>query len=123
LGVERIVGVSLALARSLLDAALPGKARAILAQSARNGLSENITHEIVQHIPNAGDYSTESFDYVRRMLRLRERPSDRWRYTSRLLFTPSLGEWAWGKLPEPLFPLYRGVRLLRVGGRLIGIRE
>ena len=55
------------------------------------------------------------------MLCLRERSGDRWRFGSRLLFTPGLGEWSLVKLPEPLFPLYRGVRLLRVSGRLLGL--
>jgi hypothetical protein len=122
LGVERIVVVSLALARTLLRAEIP---TALKLWAAGDGDPEvgKITAEIAQHIPHAEDYNTESVDYFRRMLRLRERRTDRWRFTTRLLFTPGLGEWAWIQLPESLFPLYHGVRMLRVGERLLGLRS
>jgi len=122
LGVERIVGVSLGLARDLLGAVTPQTGMG-LAANERDAEVRTITSEIAQHIPNAEEYSTESIHYFQWMLRLRERSADRRRFTRRLLFTPGLGEWAWMKLPEPLFPLYRGVRLLRVGGRLLGLRS
>jgi len=120
LGVERIVGVSLTLAQILVGAEVSA-ARSALAGNSQRELG--IAAKIAQHIPSAEDYSAESLDYVRWMLRLRENARDRWRYVSRLLLTPSLGEWAWVKLPEPLFPLYRGVRLMRVSGRLLGMRH
>lgn len=122
LGVERIVSVSLLLARSLLGARpLEGQ----LAQEPSYGgrvTDSRITGMIAQHIANAEDYNTESVDYVRWMVRLRERFRDQWRFASRLLITPGLGEWGWVKLPEPLFPLYRGVRLVRAGGRVFRLR-
>jgi hypothetical protein len=122
LGVERIVAVSLALARSLVGAEIPQGAEGFLA-SGDAARVKAMADEVRQHIPSAEEYSTESIDYFRRMLRLRERPRDRWRFASRLLFTPGLGEWGWVKLPEPLFPLYRAVRLVRVGARLLGLRS
>jgi Uncharacterised nucleotidyltransferase len=121
LGVERIVDVSLALAATLLGAKMP-EARGAPGAGEHAAEVGGITAEIAQHIPNAEEYSTESVNYFRWMLRLRERSRDRWRFGSRLLCTPSVGEWSWVKLPGPLFPLYRGVRLLRVGKRLLGLR-
>jgi hypothetical protein len=119
LGVERIVDVSLGLASTLLGAADKRTQRPGGEDSAE---VRAIIAEVAQHIPNAEEYNAESVDYFRWMLRLRERPVDRWRFAGRLLFTPGPGEWALVKLPGALFPLYRGVRLLRVGGRLLGLR-
>lgn len=117
LGVERIVAVSLALVGTLLGAQIPESP----GERTRDTEVGTITAQIAQHIPNAEEYRTESVQYFRWMLCLRERSGDRWRFGSRLLFTPGLGEWSLVKLPEPLFPLYRGVRLLRVSGRLLGL--
>jgi len=58
---------------------------------------------------------------LRWMLRQRERSTDRWRFVTRLALMPSVGEWKAIRLPEPLFPLWRGVRLVRVGGRLLSL--
>jgi hypothetical protein len=52
------------------------------------------------------------------MLRLRENPSQRIRFLSRLAFTPGPGEWAAIRLPPSLFPLYRLVRFYRIAARL-----
>ncbi len=65
-------------------------------------------------------YDVESVDYFRLMLRLRERQSDRIRFVSRLALTPGPKEWAAVRLPRPLFPLYRFVRLSRLAARLMG---
>jgi hypothetical protein len=50
---------------------------------------------------------------------LREQPADRLRFLQRLAFTPGPGEWQSVRLPGPLFPLYRLVRLARVAARLV----
>jgi len=60
----------------------------------------------------------ESLTYFRLMMRIREQRRDRVRFASRLLMTPSVGEWEAVGLPDWLFPLYRGVRLVRVARRL-----
>jgi hypothetical protein len=122
LGVERILDVSLALTHDLLGTEAPKNENGSAAWQVEAEVRK-IATEIARHIPNAEEYSTESVDYFRRMLRLRERSQDRWRFATRLLCTPSLGEWALVKLPEPLFPLYRGVRLVRVSGRLLRVRS
>ena len=64
--------------------------------------------------------TVESFAYFRLMLQLRERRSDRLRFLTRLAFTPGPSEWAAVRFPEPLFPLYRLVRLSRLAARLVG---
>jgi Uncharacterised nucleotidyltransferase len=123
LGVERIVGVSLCLAQGLMGAEIPAEERERFVGDKDDLEVQTITTAVAQHISNAEDYNTESIDYVRWMLRLRERFLDRARFASRLLLTPGPGEWSWAELPEALFPLYRGVRLLRVGKRLLALRE
>jgi hypothetical protein len=52
------------------------------------------------------------------MMRLRERRADRLRFLGRLVFTPGPNEWKAVRLPTPLFPLYRLVRLSRLAARL-----
>jgi len=74
-------------------------------------------------MPNSEEYSAESLHYFRLMLQLRERWSDRARFAQRLLFTPSVGEWSVVRLPAPLFPLYRVIRVLRVARRLLSFQE
>jgi len=51
---------------------------------------------------------------VERMMDLRERRRDRISFSWRLGVTPSTGEWSAIRLPGPLFPLYRAVRLFRL---------
>jgi hypothetical protein len=89
----------------------------------KNALSGELAEEIARHIPDSEGYRTDSIDYFRLMLRLRERPSDRLRLVSRLAFTPSVNEWQLVRLPGALFPLYRAVRMYRLAGRLLGRRS
>jgi hypothetical protein len=117
LGLRRIVGVSLTLAQRLLQPHLPEVA---LNSFRADREIESLCSEIVAHIPAAEEYSTESPAYFKLMLRLRERAGDKLRFASRLLLTPSVGEWHLVSLPAPLFPLYRVVRLLRLVKRLAG---
>jgi hypothetical protein len=64
------------------------------------------------------DYDVESVAYFRLIGKLRERWRDRARFSARLLLTPGPGEWAAVRLPQPLFPLYRLVRLARVASKI-----
>ena len=56
-------------------------------------------------------------------LRVRERWRDRLRYCTWVALTPTLGDWAWLRLPDALYPLYYVVRPIRLavkyGARLI----
>jgi hypothetical protein len=69
------------------------------------------------------DLDPESMAYFRLMMELRERRRDRFSFWWRLLFTPGAGEWSAVRLPGPLFPLYRVVRLGRLAGRLMRPRS
>ena len=120
LGIRRILAINLLLAERLLGAQTPAELQAVLQPEAKS--ATEICGEIEKLMPADEVRSTESMAYVRWMLRLRERVSDRARFTTRLAFTPSIGEWQSINLPEPLFPLYRIVRLVRLVGRLAGTR-
>jgi putative nucleotidyltransferase-like protein len=120
LGILRIVGVSLVLAVRLLQVSMPDSVlRLIQADATIPKLSDHIAADI----PESEAYSTESLEYFRLMVSLRERVSDRLHFAARLAFTPSVGEWDVVRLPAPLFPLYRVVRLFRVAGRLLSLRS
>jgi hypothetical protein len=114
LGIRRILGVSLALAQRLLGADMAPAMRACLAADPQ---VRRLCAQIIGRIP-AGECNTESPDYFRLMLRLRERVLDQMHFAMRLAFTPSVGEWKLVRLPAPLFPLYRGIRLFRLAKKL-----
>jgi hypothetical protein len=119
LGILRIVGVSLTLAMRLLELNIPD---GVMGRIHMDATIPKLSDRITANIPESEAYSTESLDYFRLMIALRERLSDRLRFGARLTFTPSVGEWDVVKLPGPLFPLYRVVRLLRLVGRLFSLR-
>ncbi len=116
-GIERVLGVSLKLAQNLLTARVPDSRF-----TQYDSVAESLCLEVAQRLPNVEHYSTESLEYFRLMMRLRERMSDKIRLASRLAFTPGMGEWQTVRLPRPLFPLYRGVRLLRIASRFMRSR-
>ena len=117
LGITRIVGVSFWLAEHLLAAAIPSSARALLAHDSEVPL---LGEEYAARLARTAAYDFESTDYFRRIFRLRERSSDRWRYLWRLVSTPGPGEVAAIALPETMFPLYRAVRIGRLLRKLGG---
>jgi hypothetical protein len=82
-----------------------------------------IGEQVSELVAKSTDYDTESVDYFRLMLALRERLGDRFKFAWRLLCTPSVGEWEAVELPEWLFSLYRVVRVGRVIGRLAGLAK
>ena len=115
LGIERIVRVNLFLANKLLSAPLPPEIQEHLQEDPS---TVTLANEIVRIIECSTHYDTDSIPYFRLMLRLRERWQDRARFLWRLTFTPSVSEWSTVQLPKPLRPLYRLVRLFRLGKRL-----
>jgi hypothetical protein len=118
LGIVRILQVTMLAANRLLNAEIPAAARlAGLAEGSAAALS--LASEVQIHLQRAALFNVESPAYFRLMMRLRERPADRRRFLTRLIFTPGPGEWAAVRLPQPLFPLYRLVRLSRLAARLV----
>jgi putative nucleotidyltransferase-like protein len=117
LGVVRIVAVSLWLANSLLGCKIPEEfVDAVADQETRK------IGAVMQGIVMQGtDYPTETMAYFWLMLALRERRSDRAKFIWRLLTTPSQSEWESVRLPSVLFPLYRVIRLGRLGRRVLGL--
>jgi Uncharacterised nucleotidyltransferase len=115
LGVARMVGVSLLLAHRLLHANLPEAVRNLWNTDPE---IERLSEGVLRGLSAAEAYNAESLGYFRLMMRLRERGRDRARFLCRLAFTPSVGEWRVVRLPEQMFPLYRVIRMFRLGTRV-----
>ena len=118
LGIVRIVRVSMLLANRLLGTAIPASAQASLPEDTA---TPELAEETQAHIVSESAYNVESRAYFRLMMRLRERSADRLRFLQRLAFTPGPGEWQAVRLPGPLFPLYRLVRLSRLVAKLVRV--
>ena len=116
LGISRIVAVTFLLAHKLLGAALPPQL-ALELESEKN--ADPLAERIIRLMVAEEEFDPESMTYFRLMMELRERPRDRFAFWWRLLFTPGAGEWSAVRLPSPLFPLYRVVRVCRLAGRLM----
>jgi putative nucleotidyltransferase-like protein len=115
LGILRILQVTLVLTNRLLGTAVPAASeKALSADPAALALAD----EIAPQVGRATPHNVESLSYFGLMMRLRERRADRIRFLQRLAFTPGPGEWKSVRLPAPLFPLYRLVRLGRLATRL-----
>ena len=117
LGITRILGISFFLAEALLGAAVPPALETLI----RNKEVQHLGSEVLRAVVEFEDWDTDSMPYFRRMASLRERSSDRLRFFARLAFTPSVSEWMLLRLPAALFPLYRVIRLFRLGAKLLRI--
>ena len=115
LGIVRIVRVTVLLANRLLDAPIPEA----IQQFPQDSDVSLLADEIRGYIEGESEYNVESAAYFQLLVRLRERRSDRMRFLTRLVWTPGPGEWALVRLPTPLFPLYRVVRLYRLAAKLV----
>jgi hypothetical protein len=115
LGIVRIIRVTMMLANRFLDTAIPAAAQKAVPD---DPAAEEIAEQIRNQIATETTYNIESLAYFRLMMRLRERRADRMRFLRRLVFTPGPGEWKAVRLPAPLFPLYRVVRISRLAKRL-----
>jgi hypothetical protein len=117
LGVLRIVNISRLLAKRLLGAEVPAGART---EFHEGKIDAQIASQIARQVFQASSFNVESVSYFRLMMNLRERTLDRARFLTRLAFTPGPNEWKAMRLPPPLFPLYRVVRISRLLARLAG---
>jgi hypothetical protein len=113
LGIQRIIAVSLELARTLLGLELP-RAVAFKPNALNIG---NIVSDTQQRMIRGEEPAAQSAGYFRQMMNLRDRWQDRARFVGRLAFTPSVGEWQAVSLPDRLFPIYRVVRVWRLANR------
>ena len=116
LGIVRILGVSFWLVKNVLQAELPEGAEETIAADPR---VPALGSEFAERLARGATYDFESTEYFRRIMKLRERRDDRWRYLWRLVWTPGAGDVAAVRLPEALFPLYRIVRIGRLMRKLI----
>jgi hypothetical protein len=115
-GILRILGISFWLARNVLDAELPRLAEEVVVGDPQVPVLGGV---FAERLARDVAYDFESTEYFRLVWKLRERRSDRWRYLSRLVWTPGAGDVAAVELPEALFPLYRAVRLGRLTRKLL----
>jgi hypothetical protein len=116
LGIARIVSVTFLLAHKLLGAELPEGIRP-------DTKAETLAQRIVSLIVAEQEFDPESLAYFRLMTELRERRRDQISFCWRLIATPGAGEWLAVRLPGPLFPLYRVVRVWRLAGKLFSLRS
>jgi hypothetical protein len=108
-----MVAVTFLLSHRLLATALP---RQLDVQG--DAAAEVLAQRIVRQIAGDAEFNPESIGYFRLMMDLRERRRDRASLAWRLWVTPSAGEWSAIRLPGPLFPLYRVVRMFRLAARM-----
>jgi|SRR5271165_3548081 len=118
LGIVRILQVTMLVANRLLEADIP-EAMKLAGFGEGDPVAPALADEIQNYIQLETPFNVESAAYFRLMMRLRERPADRRRFLTRLVLTPGPSEWAAVRLPRPLFPLYRVVRLSRLAARLV----
>jgi hypothetical protein len=112
LGIARIVDVTFSLVETLLGE-MPSEA---VCSHGDSGF-ERIAEKLLTVITGDRELDPESLAYFQMMFRVRERLKDRARLGWRLLTTPGVGEWDSIHLPDPFFPFYRAVRLVRVARR------
>ena len=115
LGIVRMMGVSFWLAEHLLGAVIPQVAQQVVTSDPEVPV---LGREFAARLATSATYDFDSSEYFRLILRLRERRADRRRYLWRLVWTPGAGDLAAVRLPERFFPLYRGVRLVRLVRKL-----
>jgi hypothetical protein len=116
LGIERILGITLGLTNRFLGAAIPSP---MLLEPSEDRAAQALADQAAASIQAGVDYEDEKLSYFWRMMRLRERKRDQWRFAARLAFNPGPGEWEAIRLPKTLFPLYRIVRVARLAARLL----
>jgi len=114
LGILRILLISLLLARNLLGCRVPQG----FSLDSETLICEKFSRDFERKLETGDTTEIDSLDYFRTMMQLRERWRDRARFAWRLAVTPSIGEWKSLAIPDSLFPVYRGVRAMRLLRRL-----
>lgn len=119
LGIQRIVGISVLLACDLFGSELP---IAVQELCSKDSEIKTLSQHIVRMISEGCSYDSEGPPYFKFMLRLRGRRWDKLRFLWRLVWTPSIGEWAAVELPERLAFGYYLVRVGRLARKLFDAR-
>ena len=114
LGIERILHITLLLANRFVAMAIPA---ALENAALADGVARGFADEIAEAVAAGVSYEEQQVSYFRLMMRIRERRADRWRFLTRLAFTPGPGEWDTVRLPRAFFPFYRVVRMWRLVDR------
>lgn len=117
LGIARILTISNLLASSLLGCSIPDA----IVSAEEIPAAETLTHDLEHRLTGGQEPDPRSLQYFRDFARTRERWQDRARLVSRLVATPSVGEWESVRIPDSLFPLYRAVRIGRLLKRAFSI--
>jgi hypothetical protein len=110
LGILRILLISVWLARNLLGCELPQD----FYSAPEMLICEKLARAFELKLTVGEETDPESPRYFRTMMQVRERWQDRARFAWNLAVTPSIGEWKMLTIPDSLFPLYRGVRAIRL---------
>jgi len=116
LGITRFVTVSFWLANRLLNSEVPQEVSSCIDCDRQVPV---LGEGLVARLSRSATYDFESTEYFRWIFRLRERGSDKSLYLWRLLSTPGVGDIKMVRLPGPLFPLYRFVRIARLLRRFV----
>jgi len=117
LGTRRIVALNFTVCSSLFGRSVLRAVPSMPVLRTGDEQESALADGILTALRNGMVRETESLAYFRWTLRLRERRRDRARFLWRLSSTPSIGEWKTVKLPLPLFPFYRLVRVFRLANR------
>ncbi|TCJ15482.1 hypothetical protein E0L93_12910 [Rubrobacter taiwanensis] len=117
---NRMLFLGLALVNDLLDTELPED---IMREVRSDPVVEELAAEVSEQLFSGSladrEGIVEQLPYWRFQFRLQERPRDRFRYCIHRAMTPALPDRQAMPLPGALFPLYRLIRPLRLGGRLL----
>jgi hypothetical protein len=111
LGIARMIGVSLCLAKDVLNTAIPERAQPFIGGDAA---IPTLSQQFTARLASCVSYDFESLDYFQLSMKTRERSRDQARYLWRLVWSPGPGEAQAISLPRQLFPLYRMVRIGRL---------
>ena len=116
LGIQRIVCTPFRLPKELLHTPVPPAVQRMIDT---DPAGKRMADQTCRNLQAGAEPDLESLAYFRCMTQLRERRLDRLRFWWRLATTPGAGEWSLLRLPDFLFPLYRSVRVARLGARLM----
>lgn len=108
--VERMLYLGLALARKFVGANIP---EAILREIGADPTTMQLTDDVTSKILSADSEELGAVSFTRFLLRLRCGFADRTLYLMNFLFSPSLHDWDWVRIPHRLAFLYVFLRPLR----------